>query len=62
MDPTLEFVIDSLNMEFTIELAADGHSIPNLLFVDILTEKIPINTSLHMLIQRLFDFGCKHRT
>ena len=40
MDPALEFaLIDGLNMEFAIELAADGCSIPDLLFVDILTEK-----------------------
>ena len=39
MDPTLEFSVNGLNMEFTIHLAADGHSIPDLLFVDILTEK-----------------------
>ena len=39
MDPTFEFSVNGLNMEFTIHLAADGHSIPDLLFVDILTEK-----------------------
>ena len=39
MDPGLEFSISGLNMEFTIKLAVDGHSIPDLLFVDILTEK-----------------------
>ena len=39
MDPTLEFAIDGLNMEFATELAEDGHSIPDLLFVDIVTEK-----------------------
>ena len=39
MDPTLEFSVNGLNMEFVIHLAADGHSIPDLLFVDILTEK-----------------------
>ena len=39
MDPTLEFTIDGLNMEFAANLAGDGHSIPYLLFVDILTEK-----------------------
>ena len=39
MDPTLEFSVNGLNMEFAIHLAADGHSIPDLLFVDILTEK-----------------------
>ena len=39
MDPTLEFAINGLNMEFTTELAEDRHSIPDLLFVDIVTEK-----------------------
>ena len=39
MDPTLEFTIDSLNMEFAANLAGNGHSIPDLLFVNILTEK-----------------------
>ena len=39
MDPALEFAIDGLNMEFTAELAEDRHSIPDLLFVDIVTEK-----------------------
>ena len=39
MDPALEFLVNGLNMEFAIHLAADGHSIPDLLFVDILTEK-----------------------
>ena len=39
MDSTLEFAIDGLKMEFTTELAADGCSIPDLLFVNILTEK-----------------------
>ena len=39
MDPGLEFSISGLNMEFVIKFAADGHSIPDLLFVDILIEK-----------------------
>ena len=39
MDPTLEFVIDGLNMEFAANLASNDHSILDLLFVDILTEK-----------------------
>ena len=39
MDPTFEFSVNGLNMEFAIHLAADGCSIPDLLFVDILTEK-----------------------
>ena len=39
MDPTLEFSVNGLNMELAIHLAADGHSILDLLFVDILTEK-----------------------
>ena len=39
MDPTLDFAISSLNMEFSANLATNRHSIPDLLFVDILTEK-----------------------
>ena len=39
MVPALEFLVNGLNMEFMIHLAADGHSIPSLLFVDILKEK-----------------------
>ena len=39
MDATFEFSVHGLNMEFTINLAMDGHSIPDTLFVDILTEK-----------------------
>ena len=39
MDPALEFIIDSMNMEFAAHLAGNGHSIPDLPFVDILTEK-----------------------
>ena len=39
MDPAFEFSVNGLNMEFAIHLAADGCSIPDLLFVDILTEK-----------------------
>ena len=39
MDPAFEFSVNGLNMEFTVNLAMDGHSIPDALFVDILTEK-----------------------
>ena len=39
MDPAFEFSVNGLNMEFAIHLAVDGCSIPDLLFVDILTEK-----------------------
>ena len=39
MDPALEFIIDGLNMEFAANLAGDRHSIPDLLFVNILNEK-----------------------
>ena len=39
MDPAFEFSVNGLNMEFMIHLAADGCSIPDLLLVDILTEK-----------------------
>ena len=39
MDAAFEFSFNSLNMEFAINLAADGHSVPDLLFVNIMTEK-----------------------
>ena len=39
MDPAIEFAICSLNMEFAANLATDGASIPDALFVDIITEK-----------------------
>ena len=39
MDPALEFEISGLNMEFTVNLAANGASIPDALFVDIITKK-----------------------
>ena len=39
MDAAFEFSVNGLNMEFTIHLIADGHGIPNGLFVDILSEK-----------------------
>ena len=39
MDPAFKFSVNGLNMEFMVHLAADGHSIPDILFVDILTEK-----------------------
>ena len=39
MDATFEFSVNRLNMEFATNLARDGHSIPDGLFVDILTEK-----------------------
>ena len=39
MDAAFEFSVNGLNMEFAINLAMDGHSIPDSLFVDILTEK-----------------------
>ena len=52
MDTTFEFSVNGLNMEFTIHMAADGHSIPNLLFVDILTEKCQL---LHQRIKSSKD-------
>ena len=39
MDAAIEFSVNGLNMEFAINLVADGHDIPNGLFIDILTEK-----------------------
>ena len=39
MDAAFEFSFNGLNMEFAINLAADEHSIPDMLFVDIMMEK-----------------------
>ena len=39
MDPALEFAISGLNMEFSANLAVHGASIPDALFIDIITEK-----------------------
>ena len=39
MDAAFKFSFNSLNMEFAIHLAAEGCSIPDGLFIDILTEK-----------------------
>ena len=39
MDPALDFAISGPNMEFGANLAAYGHSIPDLLFVYIIAEK-----------------------
>ena len=52
MDPTLEFAIDGLNMEFAANLATDGASILDTLFTDIVTEKCGM----------IRDHICSHRT
>ena len=39
MDPAMEFAINSLNMEFAVNLAANRTSIPDALFIDIIAEK-----------------------
>ena len=52
MDPAMEFAIDGLNMEFAANLASNSCSIPDLLFVDILTEKCHL----------IHDHICSHRT
>ena len=39
MEAAFEFSVNGLNMEFAINLVMNGHSIPDGLFVDILTEK-----------------------
>ena len=39
MEAAFEFSVNVLNMEFAINLIMNGHSIPDGLFVDILTEK-----------------------
>ena len=52
-DAAFEFSFNVLNMEFAINLAADGHSIPDMLFVDIMTEKCQL---LHQHIKSSKDF------
>ena len=39
MDAAFEFSFNGMNMEFAINLVADGHSIPDGLFINIMTEK-----------------------
>ena len=39
MEAEFEFSVNGLNMEFALNLVMNGHSIPDRLFVDILTEK-----------------------
>ena len=39
MEAAFEFSVNGLNMEFAINLIMNGHSIPDGLFVDILTKK-----------------------
>ena len=66
MDAAFEFSVNGLNMEFAIHLVRDGHSIPDGLFVDILTEKCQL---LHQHIKSSKDclmlvanIGCKMAT
>ena len=39
MEAAFKFLVNGLNMEFALNLVVNGHSIPEGLFVDILTEK-----------------------
>ena len=39
MDAAFEFSFSGMNMEFMIHVAADGHSTPDGLFINIMTEK-----------------------
>ena len=66
MDAAFEFSFNGLNMEFAINLAADGHRVSDLLFVDIMTEKCQL---LHQYIKSSKDclmlvanLGCKMAT
>ena len=52
MDAAFEFSSNGMNMKFAINLAATGHSVPDLLFVDIMTEKCQL---LHQHIKSLKD-------
>ena len=51
MEAAFEFSVNGLNMEFAINLVMNGHSIPDGLFVDILTEKCQLlHHHLNMLV------------
>ena len=39
MDAAFEFSVNGLNMDFALNLIADGRDVPDGLFIDILTEK-----------------------
>ena len=52
MNAAFKFSVNGLNMQFTIHLVADGHSIPGGLFVDILTEKFQL---IHKHIRSAID-------
>ena len=52
MDAAYEILFNSLNMEFAINLIADGHSVPDSLFIDIMTEKCQL---LHKHLKALKD-------
>ena len=48
MDATFEFAVNGENMDFALGLIRDGRTVPNALFIDILTEKCQlINRHLH---------------
>ena len=66
MDAAFELSFNGLNMEFAINLAADGCSVPDALFVDIMTEKcqllhqhIKLSKDCLMLVANI---GCKMAT
>ena len=52
MEAAFKFSVNGLNMEFAIDLIMNGHSIPDRLFVDILTEKCQL---LHHHLRTLKD-------
>ena len=62
MDAAFEFSFNGLNMEFAINLAADGHSVPDFLFVDIMTEKMSTPSPAYQIIEGLFNVSCQHRS
>ena len=39
MEAAFEFSFSGMNMEFAIHLTADGHPVPDRLFIDIVAEK-----------------------
>ena len=42
MDAAFEFAVNGDNMEFAMNLIRTGRAVPAALFIDILTEKMPV--------------------
>ena len=53
MDAAFEFSFSGLNMDFAIHLTADGHHVPEGLFIDIIVEKCQL---LHQYLKSTKDY------